>query len=144
MSEIPSITELVPHEAPMLAVDELLEWVDGSGRARLVIKADAFFVRDGAVDTVVALEYMAQAVAACLGQDAYRAGAGVGVGMVIACREMVVGRPRLVVGEELILDVRRVRGADYVSQFDTRARDADGSVVATATLTLVHGQQPPD
>lgn len=128
----------------MLALDELVEWSDDLGRARLVIRAGDHFVEGGAVDTVVALEYMAQAVAAYLGQEAYRAGGGVTVGMVVACRQMEVCRPQLMVGEELVIEVRRIRGSDQVSQFDTRMLDASDQVVATATMTLVHGGEPPD
>ena len=128
----------------MLALEELLEWSEEVGRARLVLGERNLFVRDGLVDTVIALEYMAQAVAAYLGQEAYRAGGGVTVGMVVACRDMVVERPQLRVGEELIIEVRRIRGSDQVSQFDTRLLDATTSVVATASMTLVHGGEPPE
>jgi predicted hotdog family 3-hydroxylacyl-ACP dehydratase len=71
----------------MLAVDELLECADGYATARLVVR-EGLFARDGRLDSVVLLEYMAQVVAACLGYEAVAEGGAVRVGMVIACRSM--------------------------------------------------------
>jgi len=139
----PPITELVPHAAPMLALEELLDWRDGFARARMTVPAGGPFERDGSVDAVLTLEYMAQTVAACLGMEAFRAGSGVRVGMVVACRRMELARPTLEVGEELFLEARCVRGTDATSHFEGEARDARGELVASATLTLVHGEGPP-
>lgn len=143
MTRIPAITELVPHEAPMLALDALTAWQDGRAEAAMTVGGDGLFVRDGAVDTVVALEWMAQAVAACLGMEAFVGGGGVRVGMVIACRQMKVLRPRVQVGERLVVVATRVRGTDSLSHFDGEVRDEFGELVATSTLTLVHGEAPP-
>lgn len=143
MNEFPAITELVPHEAPMLALDAVTGFADGRTTVRLTVRADSYFARSGTVDTVVALEYMAQTVAACLGQEAYSAGANVRVGMVIACRQMAVERPMLQVGEVLRIDAWRVRGNDSLSHFEAAVHDSANALVATSTLTLVHGDTMP-
>jgi predicted hotdog family 3-hydroxylacyl-ACP dehydratase len=122
----------------MLAVDELLECADGYATARLVVR-EGLFARDGRLDSVVLLEYMAQVVAACLGYEAVAEGGAVRVGMVIACRRMQILRPSVPVGTELHVEVRRVRGSQQVSHFDGVTRDAQGTEVARVTLTLVHG-----
>ncbi len=140
---LPPVAELVPHEPPMLAVDELLACERGRARARMLVP-ERLFGRDGRVDSVVTLEYMAQVVAACLGHEAVREGDGVRVGMVIACRSMTIERPTLTVGEELTIDVERVRGTESLSHFDGETRDASGAVVARVTMTLVHGDRPPE
>jgi len=139
----PPITELVPHAAPMLALAELLEGHEGFARARMTVPTESPFERDGSVDAVLTLEYMAQTVAACLGMEVFRAGSGVRVGMVVACRRLELARPTLVVGEELFLEARCVRGTDATSNFEGEVRDAVGALVASATLTLVHGEGPP-
>lgn len=143
MSEYPAITELVPHAAPMIALEELVEWREGFARARLVIREDDPFLRGGRVESVVTLEYMAQAVAACLGMESYRSGTSIRVGMIVACRELVLLRPSLALGEELSVEAECVRGSDHTSHFETRVLDAVGKAVARATLTLVHGVTPP-
>jgi len=143
MSPFPAIGELVPHQAPILALDRLLEWRPGHAVASLTIRPDNPFVHSGRLDAVTALEYMAQAVAACLGMEAYRGGGAVRVGMVIACRQMQIHRPVLELGETLTIRAEQVRGTDSLSHWDTRTDDAAGAPVATATLTLVHGEKPP-
>ena len=138
LTRLPPVAELVPHTPPMLAVDELLECEPGRALARLVVR-ERPFARDGRVETLVLLEPMAQVVAACLGHEATREGGSVRVGMVVACKEMVLARPTVAVGEELLVRVERRQGTDQVSQFETEARDASGALVARASLTLVHG-----
>ncbi|MCR9246580.1 MAG: hypothetical protein NXI31_16220 [bacterium] len=143
MKAIPAVTELVPHQAPMLGLEEVVEYEPGRARARLVVHPDGLAVRDGAVDSVMTLEYMAQTVAACLGMEAYAEGEAVRVGMVIACRQMEVFRPQLLVGEEFTIEARCVRGTESLSHFEASIEDVEGALVATSTLTLVHGMQPP-
>lgn len=138
MTRLPPVAELVPHGPPMLAVDELLECEPGRALARLVVR-ERPFARDGRVETLVLLEPMSQVVAACLGHEAAREGAAIRVGMVVACKELVLSRPDVAVGEELLVRVERRQGTDQVSQFETEARDAAGALVARASLTLVHG-----
>lgn len=144
MAAYPAMTELVPHGLPMLALAELLDWKPGYARARLVVSADSLFQREGRIDTTVALEYMAQTVAACLGMESRTGGTGVRVGMVIACRQMTIERPYLQLGEELVLEAQMVHGSDYSSSFKTETRDAKGQLIAKARMMLVHGETPPE
>lgn len=144
MNEIPAIEELVPHDRPMLALDRVVGYTPDSVRVELLLREDNLFARDGEVDSVVTLEYMAQAVAACLGMEAYADGAAVRVGMVIACREMQIGRPVMRLGEKIEIEARRVHGTDSLSHFAAEVRGAGGEMIASSTLTLVHGERPPD
>ena len=144
MSRFPPVEDLVPHAAPTLAIDELVDWSDGRTHVRLVVRDGGLLVRDGGADTVVTLELMAQAVAACLGYEAFRHGGGVRVGMVVACRKFAIARARLEVGEQLDIHVVRLRGTDDASTFEAEVHDARGAQVSSAVMTLVHGDKPPD
>ena len=44
----------------------------------------------------------------------------------------------------LAISADRVRGTDALSHYDGAVRDGDGELVASATMTLVHGEKPPD
>lgn len=136
------IAELVPHGPPLLAVEEIVDWSPGRATVGMRVPS-APFARAGRVDAILLLEWMAQAVAACLGAEAVAEGGSVRAGMVVACRTMVVARPELAVGERLRLHVERVRGTDEASHFDTAAYDADERLVASATLTIVHAERAP-
>lgn len=144
MTCFPPISEVVPHSVPMLAVEELLEWEDGYAKTRMRVDPDNQFLRGGRLDAVVTIEYMAQTVAACLGMDSRSAGGAVRMGMVIACPRVSIERAFLDVGEELVFEARRIRGSDIASQFETTAVDGNGEPVASARMTLVHGESPPE
>ena len=139
MSAFPPVARVVPHAPPMLALDEVLAWEPGRIECRLVVREGALFVGAGGVDGVWTLEFMAQAVAACLGCEALLADAGIRVGMIVACRSMSLERALVPIGSELTIVAERVRGSDSTSLFQSEVRDGHG-LVARATLTLVHGE----
>ncbi len=143
MNALPPVADLVPHSPPTLALDELAHQEPGAAVLRLTIKEHGLLVRGDGVDSSVALELMAQGAAACLGMDAYRGGGAVRVGMVVGCRKLQLLRPRFFVGEQFTVHVRCTRGSDFASNFDGELRDAKDALVAKATMTIVHGEQPP-
>jgi predicted hotdog family 3-hydroxylacyl-ACP dehydratase len=139
----PPIADLVPHGPPIRALEELVEWELGRAVCTVTIREGMPFVRDGRLASVVTLEYIAQAVAACLGHEAYVGGEGVRVGMLIGVRKMELLRPWIAVGRELRVSVERVRGNEEVSTFRGEVT-VEGEVVATAMTTLFHAERPPD
>jgi len=139
----PPIAELMPHGPPMRALEQLLEWEPGRAVCGMTIRERTPFVRDGQLAAVVTLEYIAQAVAACLGHEAYVGGEGVRVGMLIGVRKMELHVPSIAVGTELRVSVERVRGNDQVSTFRGEVT-ASGEPVATALTTLFHAEAPPN
>jgi predicted hotdog family 3-hydroxylacyl-ACP dehydratase len=143
-SPFPDISELVPHQRPVLALERLTSWRPEHAVGELTIRQDNPLLRDGKVETVMALEYMAQCVAACLGMEAYAGGGDVRVGMVIACRQMKITAPHLVLGETYRVTADQVRGTDAISHYDGAITTAEGEPVATCTMTLVHGEKPPE
>jgi predicted hotdog family 3-hydroxylacyl-ACP dehydratase len=142
MSEFPPIVQLVPHREPMILLDELLDWKRGWARCRFEVRREARFVVDGRLETPFMMEHMAQAVAVCLGYEAFRDGRGVRVGMIVGCRSFDALVPEARVGDELIVTARQ-RGANQaVSGFECSVeRNSDGRSVplARAHLTLYHG-----
>ncbi len=142
MTAYPPIEDLVPHGYPIRALDDLIEWEPGRAVCRLQLKPGAAFVRDGRVASVVALEYMAQAVAACSGYEAYLGGGRVRVGMIVGVRRMDLIQPHISVGSLVKLVVERVRGNEEVSTFKGMTY-ADEQLVAEAHLTLVHPEAIP-
>lgn len=143
MKPYPPIHELIPHAGPMVLVDELVEWAEGAATCTLTLRERAPFVREGKVESAVTMEYMAQTVAACLGYEALRGGAGVRVGMIIACKRFIAHAGSLAVDDELEIQVKRVRGNDVLSHFDCRVMRS-GTLYSEATLTLYHAEKPPD
>lgn len=143
----PAIADLVPHRPPMLQLDALVDWAPGRATCRLQVRAHHLFVEGGRVDAVLCIEYMAQAVAACLGYAAYRGGEGPRVGMIVACRRVDLDVEALYVGEVFDVHARQTGGDDALSRFEARIERAEagartGERVAAAVMTLVHGPVP--
>lgn len=139
----PPIEELIPHSGAMVLVDALTHWTEGEAACGLRVRERAPFERDGKVESAVTIEYMAQAVAACLGYEALRGGGAVRVGMIIACKKFVAHAESLSVGDELTINVKRVRGNEMLSHFDCRVVRR-GVVFSEGVLTLYHAEKPPD
>lgn len=144
MTRFPPVVDLVPHAPPTLALEELLAWSPGQATLQLRIRPHGLLVDGDGVDAVVALELLAQGAAACLGQAAFCGGGAVRVGMVVGVRKLQLLRPRLFVGERFTVQVQCTRGNDEVSSWNGELRDAAGALTATATMTIVHAERPPD
>ena len=144
MTPFPPVADLVPHAPPTLALEELLAWSPGQATLRLRIRPHGLLVDGDGADAVVALELLAQGAAACLGYAAFRSGGAVRVGMVVGVRKLQLLRPRLFVGEQFTVHVLCTRGNDEVSTWNGELRDAARVLAASATMTIVHAERPPD
>lgn len=138
----PAIVDLVPHAGAMVLLDVLRDWQKGYARCSAIIREHAPFVKNGSVSAEVTIEYMAQAVAACLGYEAITSGGGVRVGMIIACKTFAAHADRLNVGDSIDVEVRCISGNETLSHFDCKLLRA-GSLFSEAVLTLYHADSLP-
>ncbi len=138
MTLVPPIEELVPHRGRMLLLDELVTFDGQRAVCRVRLRRDSTFIDDGAVDAVVALEYMAQAVAAFAGMCGRAAGQPVRIGFLLGTRELVLLVDRFVVGDELVVEVAHIWGEDQLAVFDCTV-SRGGQKVASATLNVYQG-----
>jgi predicted hotdog family 3-hydroxylacyl-ACP dehydratase len=139
MSDFPPVAELVPHREPMVLLDQILRWSVGEVECAMTVREGARFVEDGALLALFTIEHMAQAVAACLGYEAYRGGRGVRVGMIVSCREFRAHQVQATVGDELRVHALRDRGNESVSHFQCAVHHGT-EPFSSATLTLFHGE----
>ncbi len=123
----------------MILLDSLLEWERGRSRCHMTVREDARFVENGRLETPLMIEHMAQAVAVCLGYEAYRGGHGVRVGMIVGCRSFDSFAPEAFVGEELIVTAEQ-RGANFSSSGFECQVERNDACLAKADLTLYHGE----
>ncbi|HTU57939.1 MAG TPA: hypothetical protein VMF89_05890 [Polyangiales bacterium] len=138
----PAIVDLVPHAGAMVLLDALTEWQKGYARCSALIREHAPFVKQGSVSAEVTIEYMAQAVAACLGYEAITGGGGVRVGMIIACKRFEAHADKLDVGDRIEVEARCISGNETLSHFECKLTRAD-EVFSEATLTLYHAESLP-
>lgn len=134
----PPVVELVPHEPPMLLVDELLDWTPKSARVRARIKAGGPFVVAGRLPAAICLEYMAQAIAVAQGMRARESGTSFELGVLLGTRELVLDVDSLAAGDVLEVAVVEEFGDGRLSRYAcevSRAaqRVAKGSLNVMAT-----------
>jgi predicted hotdog family 3-hydroxylacyl-ACP dehydratase len=135
----PPVVELVPHDPPMLLIDELLEADSEHAVSRVSITVRSTFVENGKVPALVTIEYMAQTIAAFAGAQNKAKGEPIQLGFLMGCRTMKLAVDALAVGDELRVEVKQVWASDKLGQFEC-AVTRGGEPIAQATLSVYQGR----
>ena len=133
-----SLESLLPQAKPMVLlsgyrpqedVHVVDAWVD-------VSPSSPFFeVEIGGVPGCVALEYMAQSMALCVGLLRRRNGLKPAVGFVLGSRKFAVSIPHFRSGERYEVHTENTYQDESFGSFDCVVRDSAGAVVASAQMT---------
>ncbi|MFO7562543.1 MAG: hypothetical protein R6X02_07855 [Enhygromyxa sp.] len=135
--EFPPVAELVPHEPPMLLVDELLEWSPEAARVGATIRAGNPFVSDERMPASILLEHMAQAIAVANGMADRVAGrSSAELGLLLGTRELELFCDELEVGDAIELRVVREFVGDKLARYACTAARA-GELLARATINVM-------
>ncbi len=138
MNETPTIASLLPHAAPMIFLDALVEWDTDRAVCQATIRPTTHFVEDGKLEAIVCMEHMAQCVAAWVGLDDRRANEVPKIGFIIACRELNLLVDWLSVGDRLTVESRRAWGDAELGNFECTVH-RDGTLVANARMSAYRG-----
>jgi predicted hotdog family 3-hydroxylacyl-ACP dehydratase len=114
------IAEIVPHAAPMILLDEALDYDETNLRAAVTIRETSIFFDGGFVPAYVGIEYMAQACGAHVGVLARDSGVPVRVGFLLGTRQYKIHVPQFRLGERLIVSVALIYRDDEMGSFDCR------------------------
>jgi predicted hotdog family 3-hydroxylacyl-ACP dehydratase len=131
----PAIEELLPHAPPMLWVDEVCGCERDLVRCKLTVRDDHVFVEDGAVDPLIAIEWMAQAVGALVGLWDRQNQIDPRPGFLIAIPEACLEVEQFQVGDVLIITAKRIWGDEQLASFECLVERA-GVEVARAQLSV--------
>ena len=139
-----SLEALLPQAEPMILLSgyepqkeerSVDAWVD-------VSPSSPFYEREmGGVPGCVALEYMAQTMALCVGMLRRKGGLKPKIGFVLGSRKLAVMVDAFKSGERYSVCAECTYQDESFGSFDCTIRDAGGSVVATAQMTAF---QPDD
>lgn len=135
---LPTVAELVPHSGAMVLLDRLVEAGADRVRCAVRIRPDSTFCTDGAVPAIVAMEYMAQAVAVYAGMRGRAHGEPPRVGYILGTRELKLNVDAFAVGEELEVVARHEWGDERLGVFECSVARG-GTVAATAMLNVYQG-----
>ena len=137
------LADLLPQSAPMVMLSGYEPQTDANAAEAFVDvtpQSPFFETVQGGVPSCVALEYMAQAMALCVGLLRRRKGLAPQVGFVLGSRRLEVMTPKFAAGERYRIHVACTFQDEEFGSFDCTIRDTAGAVVATGTLTAF---QPP-
>jgi predicted hotdog family 3-hydroxylacyl-ACP dehydratase len=143
MNALPPIEQLLPHRAPMLLIDAVLDFDGARVRCSATPRADAWYAQaDGAMPSWIGIELMAQALAAHVGLTALRAGRPPRPGVLLGTRILQSAAASYPAGRTLLLEaVQTFREGSGLASYDCAIDDAGGARLASAAITAF---EPPD
>ena len=143
VNDLPPMRELLPHQGKVLLLDRVLEHDPESTTTRVSIEHQTWLKReDGSVASWVALEYMAQCIAAHEGIRAYLSGSPPVPGSLAAVVGVRLYRSYFRAGEVLRVRTRLVRGRPglgVISHFCTVHEDrptGEGQLLVEGRLSI--------
>jgi predicted hotdog family 3-hydroxylacyl-ACP dehydratase len=140
-SSYPPVAELVPHEAPMILVDELVEWSPTHARVRAQVRRGGPFVDAGQLPGTILLEYMAQAVAVAEGMSGRVSGRG-DIGVLLGVRELNLEVDAVAIGELLDIHVAHRFSDGTLASYDCEIRRA-GQLLASGAVNVMMSPPKP-
>lgn len=135
------VLQLVPHGQPMSLLQQVLTVSDKGLVAGVAIESDSPFCEAGGVPALVAIEYMAQAVAAYAGHLALGAGGKVELGFLVGTRKYRSNVAFFTPGTDLTVCVKPLlKGDNGLSVFECRVA-AEG-IEVSANLNVFEPEDP--
>ena len=149
-ADLPPVCELVPHRGIVLLLDRILEHDGKSTEAQVSVERQNWLKRsDGSVGSWLAVEYMAQCIAAHEGLLARAEGRPFPRGFLVAVTGVRLYQPEFEAGDVLRVRARRLRGRHGLGvlshtctihkDFDTE----DERLLAEGRLSISVGMAPP-
>jgi predicted hotdog family 3-hydroxylacyl-ACP dehydratase len=132
---------LLPHEPPMILLDEVLSSEETSLAAALTIRENSLFVEAGGVPAHIGVENMAQTCGAYAGVKTLDCGEPVRLGFLLGTRRYEARVPWFRIGDYLVVSVSEMYRDEHMGAFDCRI-DRRGEMVATAQLNVYQPEDP--
>ncbi|WP_232771503.1 ApeP family dehydratase [Colwellia sp. 12G3] len=136
------IEAVVPHKHPMILIDELVAYSDLIAQCSLKITSKSNFYNDStqSVPSYVAIEYMAQSIAAFANANEKDQGGKVAIGFLVSSRKLKVFVSEFTLGMQLIVSIEQLYAEESgLSAFDCFI-EHDGKRVAEAKINIFQPQ----
>ena len=140
----PEVAQLLPHEPPMLLVDELIAWDGVEAVVSARVRAGQPFAVDGEIPATVCLEYMAQAIGCAAGMSERALGRRVSVGLLLGTRDLRLEVDTLRVGDRLQIRAAKDHADDALARYTCaleRLEPEGPALLASGALTVMVAQR---
>ncbi len=134
------VSELLPHDEPMILIDRLLGHDTSSVQTEVTIRDNSPFLRDGMVPAYVAIEYMAQTIAVFSGLKAKASEGTVRIGLLLGSRKLQLMTDSFAVGDCIKVTAKESYNDGSLAAFDCIAT-RDNCKIAEARINVY---QPAD
>ncbi|MCY9870642.1 hotdog family protein [Vibrio barjaei] len=137
MTNFPDIAELLPHDAPMILVDRLIDVQEESVHCQVDIGEHQLFFDNESKTTpaYVGIEFMAQSIAAWSGFHAKQKGETPPIGFLLGSRRYQVDCDRFEQGQTLDIYAEKVIEDSGMAVFSARI-ELDGVQLASCQLNV--------
>lgn len=133
------MADILPHKDPMILVDKVMDFQDDFIHVTLSIRPGIPFYNQGKVPSYIALEYMAQAVAAWNGLILKKYNQPPRIGFLLGTRKLTLDRTSFKEGELLNIYGRSKYSDGEMASFECWI-DIEGKQVALASLNVFQPQ----
>lgn len=137
MSNIPPLVDLLPHDAPLALVDELIEVGELSVHCQVTIREDNVFFNHEThtVPAWVGIEFMAQTIAGWSGYHAWKQGNPSPIGFLLGSRKYQVECSAFLQGDTLDIFAEQVLENNGMAVFSCYI-ERNGQQVASSQLNV--------
>jgi len=125
----------------MILLDQVDAYDADNVEASLTIRDDSPFVKEQRVPSYVAIEYMAQGIAAYSGLQALDKNEPVKIGFLLGTRKLKLWTQELFVGDNLVVNVSVLYNDGEMAAFECRTLRGD-QVVAEASINVFQPDDP--
>lgn len=135
----PELAEVLPHKAPMILLDNIVDWQPDKVICDVVITENSHLFNDleQAVPVYTCLEYMAQTVAALAGLEARAREQDIEVGFLIGTRKCRFAQSSFAIGTRLLISAERVYAEeDGLAVCACEVSDQQGNSICSAQLNV--------
>ncbi|MFT3709649.1 MAG: hotdog family protein [Archangium sp.] len=141
MKKLRPVTDLVPHRAGMLLIDELIDDSFEVVKAAVTIRPDHLFLQPQGMPAWVGVELMAQTVAAWAGLRRLERGEQIQLGFLLGTRKYECEVPFFPIGARLIMSARQELVSEQGLAVFICTIELNGKTIANAS---VNAFQPPN
>ena len=135
MTKIPHLHQLLPHDTPMVLVDQLIDVGEEHIHCQVTVREDCIFfnAHSRAIPGYVGIEFMAQSVAGWSGYHSWLQDQPSPIGFLLGCRRYQAECSAFSEGDTLDIFAERLMESNGMAVFSCRI-EHQGQLLATSQL----------
>ena len=139
------IEDILPHQAPMILIDPLVEYTDDWACCQVKISTNSLFYdadKQG-VPSYIGSEYMAQAIAAFAGAQALNNNKEVSIGFLLGSRKYQALQPYFPLDKTFNITIKELYREDSgLRVFECEIKDSTNTLFAQANINVFQPDDP--